>query len=107
MTIELASAKQRAAPWSGAFFSPRFFLVRAAALEIFFLLAHLAGLREYTTFLTGTTANPALSMKLSALYGTTYLVLYMGCVVMAPILGLAGGLLAVRERLGKCSKFKV
>jgi hypothetical protein len=98
MTTEAQTVKQRRAPWSGALLSPRFFFVRAAALVIFFLLAHFAGLREYTTFLTGTTVNPEASRMVSALYGTTYLVLYMGFVVVAPILALAGGLLVIWER---------
>ena len=84
--------------WSGAFFSSKYFLVRAAVIGVLFLIAHLAGLRDYTTFVTGTTGNPNVSLQLSALYGSIYLVLYMGCVVLAPIFVLAAGLLMVWER---------
>lgn len=84
--------------WSGAFFSPKYFLVRAAVIGVLFLIADLAGLRDYTTFVTGTTGNPNVSLQLSALYGSIYLVLYMGCVVIAPILVLAAVLLMVWEQ---------
>ena len=89
--------QSRRTPWSGAFFSAQYFWVRAVVLGIFFLLAHLAGLREYTTFLSGTTGNADMSFRLSAIYGTIYLVLYMGCVVLAPIFLLAAALLGLWE----------
>ena len=89
---------KRASKWSGAFFSAKYFLVRALALAVLFLAAHLAGLREYTTFISGTSGGPDVSMQTSALYGATYLALYMGCVVLAPILLLAAGLLVALEK---------
>lgn len=88
--------------WSGEFFSARYFLVRALALVVFFSIAHLAGLREYTTFLSGTTGSPNVSIQFSAFCGMLYIALYIGSVVLAPILILAAGLLIlwqkVRER---------
>jgi hypothetical protein len=84
--------------WSGRFFSVKYLLLRALGIGVLFVLVHLAGLREYTTFITGTTGNPEISWRLSAFYGMTYLTLYMGCVVVAPILILTALLLAVWER---------
>jgi hypothetical protein len=85
-------------PWSGAFFSAKYLLLRALAIVILFASVHLAGLREYTTFITGTTGNAEISWRLSAFYGMTYLTLYMGCVVVAPILILTAILLSIWER---------
>ena len=100
MNAENDSGKNRARQWGGKFFTARFFLMRAGAIGVLFLLAHLLGLREYTTFLSGTTGSPGVSLQLSACYGLVYLALYMGCMVLAPILVLAAGLLAVLERRG-------
>jgi hypothetical protein len=78
---------------TGEFFSTKYFLLRALATVLLFLLAHLAGLREYTTFLSGTVANPDVGFGLSAFYGMTYIALYLGGVVVAPILVITAGLL--------------
>lgn len=85
--------------WHGEFFSSRYFWVRALALVLLFATAHLAGLREYTTFLSGTTGSPDVSIRLSAFYGMLYIALYIGCVVVAPVLILAAGLLTLWQRL--------
>lgn len=84
--------------WSGEFFSAKYFLVRAVALVVLFLAAQLSGLRDYTTFLSGTTANAETGMYWSSLYGTAYIVLYLGCVVVTPILLLAAGFLTLWQR---------
>ena len=96
MTGELSKPKRHFR--TGEFFSAKFFLVRALALVVLFLLVHLAGFREYTTFLSGTVANPEVGFRLSAFYGMTYIALYLGTVVFAPILVLAAGLLLLWER---------
>jgi hypothetical protein len=82
----------------GEFCSARYFLTRAVMLGIFFIAAHLAGLREYTTFLAGTAANPELGIRWSSFLGMMYLAAYLGVVVVAPILILAAGLLAIGGR---------
>jgi hypothetical protein len=94
---EVMQAKSRG--WGGEFCSTRYFLMRALALGVLFLLAHLAGLREYTTFLSGTAANPEAGLRWSSFLGMIYIVLYLGFVVTAPILILAAGLLAVGKRM--------
>jgi hypothetical protein len=97
---------QRRIPWTGAFFSAKYFLWRALALGVLFLVVQLAGLREYTTFLSGTTASPDISLRQSAFFGMIYLALYMGTVVLAPILTLAAGLLTLWERKGRKNETK-
>jgi len=62
-------------------------------------IAEIAGLREYTTFLSGTAANPEAGLRWSSFLGMVYIVLYLGFVVVAPILILAAGLLAVGKRM--------
>jgi hypothetical protein len=96
-------SNQRSGALMGEFFTAKYFLIRAGAIVVLFLVVHLAGLREYTTFLSGTLANPEVSFRLSAFYGMTYIVLYLGAVVVGPILVLAAGLLVLRKRLVKTS----
>jgi hypothetical protein len=93
------STKAPAAKPSGGWFSPRFFVTRALALAVLFLVAHLAGLREYTAFLSGTPATAGVGMRLSAFYGLVYIALYLGFVVVAPILLMAAGILALGQKL--------
>lgn len=88
----------RSEPWSGTFFSAKYFLMRALVMGVLFLIVHLLGLRDFTTFVTGTTGSPDVSFQLSSFYGMLYLVLYMGCVVVAPIFLVAAGLLKIWER---------
>jgi hypothetical protein len=89
----------RRKPLAGEFFSAKYFFVRALVLVALFLVAHLLGLREYTTFLSGTTGNPAVSMETSSLYGLIYILLYLGCVVLAPILALSAAFLMLWQKL--------
>ena len=80
------------------FFSAKYFLTRGLELAGLFLVAHLAGLRAYTTFLSGTTGDLGTTLERSGFYGTIYIVLYLGCVVVAPILVLTAGLLTVWKK---------
>lgn len=91
-------AKPKRKPLTGEFFSAGYFLLRALAISVLFLVVHLAGLREYTTFLSGTAANPHVSFHTSAFLGMAYIALYLGVVVIAPILVMAAGLLALWGR---------
>lgn len=87
--------------WQSEFLSPKYLLLRALTLFALFLLVQLAGMREYTIFLSGTAASPEVGLKLSAFYGMIYISLYIGTVVVAPILVLAAGVLMVLGRLNK------
>ena len=86
-------SNEKRKPRTGEFFSAKYFVARAIALMVLFLIVHLAGLREYTAFLSGTAANPAIGMQTSAFYGMAYIVFYVGAIVAAPILVIAAGIL--------------
>ena len=90
---------RRREPLLGRFFTPKYFLLRAMMLAVLFFLAHVAGLQEYTTFLSGTPDSSGASLETSAFWGTGYLVLYLGIVVAVPILLLAATLLWIAGRL--------
>lgn len=85
-----------AAPGKGI--SPRSLLVTAAALAIAFGLSHLAGLRHYAGFLSGSAPASTGDGALPAAFGVLYVLLYFACVVIVPILALAAGILAVLTR---------
>ena len=71
------------------FLTPKDFLLRAATITGFFLIAHLAGLREYTSFLSGTVASPDMGWQQAAFFGLVYLFLYFAFVLLVPILLIA------------------
>ncbi len=73
----------------------RFFLTSGLTLAVLFLPAHLAGWREHTSFLSGTTGDTGMDFQTSAFLGALYILLYLACVVLAPILVLAAGILAL------------
>ncbi len=79
------------------FFSPKGFLLRAAGLAILFGICHAAGLREHTTFLSGTEAEAG-GGNASAVWGVTYIAAYLGFVLLVPLLVLAAGLLALWQK---------
>ena len=79
-------------------FSPKGFLVRAFWLVLFFGVCHAAGLREHTTFLSGTAASADGAVNRSAVFGVIYLCAYFGFVLVAPILALAAMILAGWQR---------
>lgn len=68
-------------------FSPLGFLSWAGFLVFFHAICHLAGWREHTAFISGTS-------EASANLGLVYLVSYFGFVLGAPILILAAGIFA-------------
>ena len=71
------------------FLSPKDFLRHAVLIVLAFGVAHALGLREYTSFLNGTTGSIELGYELSALLGLIYLSLYFATVLLVPILILA------------------
>ncbi|NOS72167.1 MAG: hypothetical protein HOP33_19860 [Verrucomicrobia bacterium] len=76
------------------FLSPKDFIRHAVLILAVYAVAHLAGLREFTSILNGTTGSLVVNREVAALLGVTYLLLYMGAVVLAPMLLIAAGLLA-------------
>jgi hypothetical protein len=71
------------------FLSPTDLITRAIVLSALFGLAHWAGLREHTTLLSGTLADPTMRWEWAAFLGCTYLVFYFAFVLLVPILLLA------------------
>ena len=55
-------------------------------------------MREYTTFLSGTSANVNLSWHTASFLGLIHLLLYVAFILLAPILLIAAGLLAAWNR---------
>lgn len=80
-------------------FSPGGFLLRALVLAVAYALCELAGLREYTTFLSGTAAGGRWGT--SVVWGMTYIFVYLGVVLLAPILVIAAALLHVWQRFAR------
>ncbi|HXU79529.1 MAG TPA: hypothetical protein VN794_23315 [Methylomirabilota bacterium] len=80
-------------------FSPMSFIRLALLLALMFGLAHLAGLREFTTMLNGTMANVEVGWRMSVFLGTVYILAYLGFVLLVPTLLLAAVFLKIAERV--------
>jgi hypothetical protein len=81
------------------FLSPKDLLQRAGAISVVFLLAHLAGFREYTGVLNGTIGSLKLGWNLSAFLAAIYIAFYLAFVVVVPVLVLAAAILMAGKRL--------
>lgn len=77
--------------------SPRGLAVTAAILAALFGGAHHLGLRDYAAILSGT-APPGASGPEAMIFGIAYVALYFACVIGAPILALAAGVMWGIER---------
>jgi hypothetical protein len=88
--------------WQAELFSPAGFVQRALMISAIYLLVHLAGLREYTSVLNGTVGPDSAGWASSAFFGVAYIIIYLVFVILAPVLVLAAGILAVwRRHTGK------
>lgn len=85
--------------WKAEMFSPSGLVLRAILIGVLFCISELLGLREYTTFLSGTSANVNLSWHLASFLGLIHLLLYVAFILLAPVLLIAAGLLAAWNRL--------
>jgi hypothetical protein len=81
--------------WKADTFSPTAFVARAAIITVFFCLSELAGLREYTTFLSGTSANLNVDWQTAAVLGLIHLLLYVAFILFVPVSLITAGLLCV------------
>jgi hypothetical protein len=79
--------------WEAETFSPTAFVIRALVMTVLFCISELLGLREYTTFLSGTSANVNLSWSVTSALGLIHLLLYVGFILLAPVSLLAAGLI--------------
>ena len=80
------------------FLSPKDLLQRAGAISVLFLVAHLAGLREFTSVLNGTIGSVAAGWKLSGFLALIYILLYLAFVILGPVLVLTAMILTVWRR---------
>lgn len=83
----------------GSIASPLYLLEWAAMLTILFVIVQLAGLREFTSVLNGTVGSTHLSWQTASFLGAAYIFVYLGFVLVAPILLLAAGILKIWQRI--------
>ena len=74
------------------------FALRAIVITVLFSVSELLGLREYTAFLSGTSANVNLSWQTASVLGLIHLLLYVGFILLVPISLITAGLLAAWGR---------
>ncbi len=79
--------------WQADAFSPTAFVARAVIIAVCYCVSELAGLREYTTFLSGTSANLNLSWQTVATLGLIHLLLYVAFLLLVPVSLVTAGLL--------------
>lgn|SRR5690349_19427868 len=79
--------------WKADPFSPTAFVVRAIIIAVCYCLSELAGLREYTTFLSGTSANLNVSWQTAATLGLIHLLLYVAFILLVPVSLITAGLI--------------
>jgi hypothetical protein len=84
--------------WQAELFSPKDFVRRAFLIGLVFLIAHLSGLREFTSILNGTTGSVGLTWEQSALRGFIYILLYLAFILLVPILLLAAAISAALRK---------
>jgi hypothetical protein len=80
------------------FFSARGYVSRAVLISLVFAVCHFLGWRELTTFLSGSTASPDMSIKTSGTMGVVYMLTYFGFVLAVPVLLIGAGLVSFFER---------
>ena len=84
--------------WKADAFSPTAFVARATIIAVCYCISELAGLREYTTFLSGTSANLNVSWQTAATLGLIHLLLYVAFILLVPVSLITAGLLLIGEK---------
>ena len=72
--------------------TPAGLLARSVVLWLLFLTAHAAGLRRCTSILSGTVPEGSIPLGQATILGTAYIVLYLGAMVVAPVMAVAAAL---------------
>lgn len=85
--------------WHAEFLSRKDLLQRAFVIGVAFLAAQLAGLREFTSVLNGTTGSMALGWDVSAFLGILYIAVYLAFVLLVPVLILAALILTIWQSI--------
>ncbi|HLX69154.1 MAG TPA: hypothetical protein VKV04_05950 [Verrucomicrobiae bacterium] len=83
----------------GSIASPLYLLEWAALLTVLFVIVQLAGLRDFTSVLNGTVGSTHLSWQTASFLGAAYIFVYLGFVLVVPILLLAAGILKIWQRI--------
>ena len=89
--------------WRANTFSAAAFLIRAIIIAVLFGISELLGFREYTTFLSGTSANLNVNWQTAATLGLIHLLLYVAFILFVPIFLITAALIAAWNR----GKFKL
>jgi hypothetical protein len=84
--------------WRAEFLSPKDLTKRAILITVVYIIAHAAGLKEFTTVLNGTIGSVQLGFGISAFLGLSYVFAYLAFVLLVPILLLAAAMLAAWKR---------
>ena len=85
--------------WEADLLSAKDFVRHAVLICVVFALAHLSGLREFTSVLNGTTGSVAMDWQTAAALGVTYILLYLAFVLLVPTMILAAVILALWQRV--------
>ncbi|MBU1108708.1 MAG: hypothetical protein KKB51_18675 [Candidatus Riflebacteria bacterium] len=81
-------------PFKVRFFSAQSFMARGILILIVFAILHLLGLREYTSFISGTTSG-----SFGDLLGISYFLAYSFALFVAPVLLIAAAFMKIFSRL--------
>lgn len=85
-------------------FTPAGLVFRALVILLLFALAHLAGWREFTGILCGTTAAPGVPIATAALRGLLYVLLYLLTLLAVPVMLAASAVLHCWKRCSERSQ---
>jgi len=85
--------------WKPQFLSARGFVFCAVLIAFLYAIVTIAGLREYTSILSGTVGSVRFGWQISALLGFGYIFVYLAFVLLAPILLIAAVLLWSWQKL--------
>ncbi len=78
--------------------SPAGFMIWVGIIWVSFAIAHVAGLREHTSWLSGTVPEGSFGRNVGVALGATYIVLYFAAVVVAPVSTIASIIFLALER---------
>lgn len=85
--------------WQAELFSPKDFVRRAVVIGLAFATAHVCGLRDLTSIVTGTTGAAEMSRTAAGVLGITYIIFYLAFLLLVPVFLLAATLLTSWKRL--------
>ena len=83
---------------SAPLFTPHGFVLMALAIGLIFAIAHLSGLRQYTSVIS-LTHDESISLQRAGIYCGIYLAGYMALALVAPVFLLAAAIFALLLRL--------